>query len=98
MVLWLVDFDAEALYGARHGGRNEDHTNQRNGYRDRRWETSAVSVPLRIPKLRPDSYFPGALEPRWGAGTVITARTGGVNPSSRDSLNRRVGQSNADAL
>ncbi len=39
-------------------------TVQRNGCRDRDWETRAGTVGLRIPKLRKGSYFPGFLEPR----------------------------------
>lgn len=44
--------------------RTEDRVTQRNGYRDRTWETRAGALALRIPKLREGSYFPGFLEPR----------------------------------
>jgi len=60
----LMDLELEGLCGAAYGARSEDRTNQRNGYRERRWETRAGSLDLKIPKLRKGSYFPGFLEPR----------------------------------
>src|SRR5665213_1617926 len=54
----LMELESEALCGAGHGERSADRRNQRNGYRDRDWETRAGTVELRIPKLRRGSYFP----------------------------------------
>jgi transposase-like protein len=59
----LMALDVEALTGAEPGARTPDRLNQRNGYRDRDWETRAGTVELRIPKLRKGSYFPAFLEP-----------------------------------
>lgn len=50
---------AGAATGAAYGEKNPLRTAQRNGYRERDWETRAGTVELRIPKLRKGSYFPG---------------------------------------
>ena len=60
----LMALEVETLTGAAPGERNPDRINQRNGYRERDWETRAGTVDLRIPKLRKGSYFPAFLEPR----------------------------------
>jgi len=69
----LMALEAESLTGAPHGQRSEDRINQRNGYRDRIWETRAGTIELRIPKLRKGSYFPAFLEPRRLAEKALTA-------------------------
>src|ERR1700709_619976 len=69
----LMALEAEALCGAGPGERSPGRTNQRNGYRDRDWQTRAGTVELRIPKLRKGSYFPSFLEPRRMAEKALTA-------------------------
>ena len=48
----LMELETEELCGATHGERTAERHNQRNGYRDRDWQTRAGTVELRIPKLR----------------------------------------------
>src|ERR1700683_3602684 len=69
----LMELETEGLCGAGHGERSADRRNQRNGYRERDWETRAGTVELRIPKMRKGSYFPGFLEPRRTAEKALTA-------------------------
>ena len=69
----LMELEVGALAGAAYGEKNADRRAQRNGYRDRAWETRAGTVELRIPKLRTGSYFPGFLEPRRMAEKALTA-------------------------
>ncbi len=69
----LMALETETLCGAAPGERSSGRTNQRNGYRDRDWQTRAGTVELRIPKLRHGSYFPTFLEPRRMAEKALTA-------------------------
>ncbi len=69
----LMELEVQGLTGAGYGERSPERLAQRNGYRDRVWETRAGTVELRLPKLRKGSYFPGFLEPRRVAEKALTA-------------------------
>jgi putative transposase len=92
----LMELEVEGLTGAAYGEKNPERLVQRNGYRDRIWETRAGTVELRIPKLRKGSYFPGFLEPRRLAekalaAVVQEAYVHGVSTRSVDDLVKAMG-------
>jgi len=94
----LMELEVEGITGASYGEKNPERFVQRNGYRDRDWETRAGTVELRIPKLRKGSYFPGFLEPRRLAEKALTAvvqeaYVHGVSTRSVDDLVKAMGMS-----
>ena len=64
----LMELESDTLCGAGHGERRESRTNQRNGCRDRDWQTRAGTVELHIPKLRDmaATSLPSSNRAGWG--------------------------------
>ena len=61
----LMATEASSVCGAPYRQPSADRVNQRNGYRERRWDTRVGTIDLAIPKLRKGTYFPEwLLEPR----------------------------------
>jgi transposase-like protein len=92
----LMELEVESKTGAGYGEKSAERLAQRNGYRDRLWETRAGTVELRIPKLRKGSYFPAFLEPRRLAEKALTAvvqeaYVHGVSTRSVDDLVKAMG-------
>ena len=94
----LMELEVGSLTGAGYGEKTPERLAQRNGYRDRDWETRAGTVELRIPKLRKGSYFPGFLEPRRMTEKALTAviqeaYIQGISTRSVDDLVKALGMS-----
>jgi putative transposase len=92
----LMELEVQAKTGAGYGEKSGERLAQRNGYRERDWQTRAGTVELRIPKLRTGSYFPFFLEPRRMAEKALTAviqeaYVQGISTRSVDDLVKAMG-------
>jgi len=61
MIEMLMNAEADSICGADYRQRSEDRKNQRNGYRQRTFDTRVGTMDLSIPKLRQGSYYPAWL-------------------------------------
>lgn len=69
----LMELEVSQHVGAERHERALTRTGQRNGYRERDWDTRVGSIELRVPRVRDGSYFPGLLEPRKRAERALVA-------------------------
>jgi len=97
MVREIMELEVAQLAGAEHGERAPDQRlAQRNGYRERRWDTRVGEIELAIPRLRTGSYLPSFLEPRRRAeqaliAVVQEAYVNGVSTRKVDRLVEQMG-------
>jgi putative transposase len=75
VVAELMEAEVAEMIGAEFGERApERRRSQRNGYRERSWETRVGELELAIPRLRSGpAYFPSFLEPRRRAEQALVA-------------------------
>ena len=97
----VIELEAENQIGASKHERSPKRTNQRNGYRKRKWETRVGEVDLAIPKLRRGSFYPSLLEPRKRSekallAVVQEAYINGVSTRKVDKLVKALGLSGID--
>jgi putative transposase len=92
----LMELEVTQHLGAERHERTAARTGQRNGYREREWDTRVGTVELRVPRVRDGSFFPSLLEPRKRAeralaAVVQEAYVQGVSTRRVDELVRALG-------
>lgn len=97
----VIEAEVTQRIGAERYERSPERVAQRNGYRERPYETRVGELTLQVPKLREGSYFPSFLEPRRKAekallAVVQSAYVEGVSTRKVDSLLQSLGLTGID--
>jgi len=92
----LMEMEVEEHVGAARHERSAGRVGQRNGYRERSWDTRVGTVQLKVPRVRDGGYFPSLLEPRRRAeralaAVVQEAYVNGVSTRKVDDLVKALG-------
>ena len=92
----LMELEVAQHIGAERHERTPERTGQRNGYRDRSWDTRVGSIELKVPRVRDGGFYPVMLEPRKRAeralvAVVQEAYVQGVSTRRVDDLVRALG-------
>src|SRR5579884_3920893 len=92
----VMEAEVAEHLGAERYERTPDRSGQRNGYRERQWDTRVGSISLQVPRVRDGSYYPTLLEPRRRAerallGVVQEAYVQGVSTRRVDDLLQALG-------
>jgi transposase-like protein len=94
----LMEIEVAQHVGAEKYERGIERTGERNGYRDRSWDTRVGSIELRVPRVRDGGYYPALLEPRRRGeralvAVVQEAYVQGVSTRRVDDLVKALGMS-----
>jgi transposase-like protein len=92
----LMELEVAQHLGAERYQRSPERQGERNGYRERTWDTRVGTLELRVPRVRDGSFFPSLLEPRRRAeralvATVREAYVQGVSTRRVDELVKALG-------
>ena len=92
----IMELEVEQHLGAARHERTPERTGQRNGTRERAWDTRVGTIGLRVPRVRDGSYFPSLLAPRTRAerallAVVQEAYVGGVSTRRVDDVVKALG-------
>jgi putative transposase len=69
----LLELEVTQHVGAERHERTAERTGQRNGYRERQWDTRVGTLELQVPRVRDGSFYPSLLEPRKRAERALVA-------------------------
>jgi putative transposase len=69
----LMGLELSQYLGAERYERTLARNGQRNGTRQRQWDTRVGSVQLEVPRVRDNTFFPTILEPRKRAEQALVA-------------------------
>jgi putative transposase len=91
-----MEMEGDEHIGAARHERSPGRTGQRNGYRQRTWDTRVGAVELSVPRVRDSSYILSLLEPRRRAerelfAVVQEAYVHGVSTRKVDGLVKALG-------
>jgi len=92
----LMELEISQQLGAERYERTGERKGQRNGYRERRWDTRVGTIDLKVPRVRDGEFFPSLLEPRRRAehaliAVIQEAYVQGVSTRRVDDLVRSLG-------
>ena len=69
----LMELEVTQHIGAERYERTAERKGQRNGYRQRTWDTRVGTIELKVPRVRDGSFYPSLLDPRKRAERALVA-------------------------